>query len=149
VEIVQIVKIRSDQKTKCPQRIRKNVLIRDNYTCRYCGDYAGGIDHVVPLSLISDHHPDNLVACCSRCNSTAGNKLFDSFQEKLKFINDSILRRIRGLRIPIWLAEEYLELGHILRNKIKNTCFICQTENQRQDIARKLKEWNCIPVIHG
>jgi 5-methylcytosine-specific restriction endonuclease McrA len=31
---------------------RKNVLLRDNYSCQYCGVRGGGLtmDHVVPVS---------------------------------------------------------------------------------------------------
>jgi hypothetical protein len=55
------------------KRLRFEVLRRDNYTCRYCGqaapDVALTVDHVVPSALGGSDDPDNLVAACADCNS--------------------------------------------------------------------------------
>ena len=55
------------------KRVRYEVLRRDDYTCRYCGDKAPDvvitIDHVVPTVLGGSDEPDNLVAACKDCNS--------------------------------------------------------------------------------
>jgi len=54
-------------------RLRYEVLRRDNFTCRYCGasapDVVLEVDHVVPVSLGGTDHPRNLVAACVDCNS--------------------------------------------------------------------------------
>jgi 5-methylcytosine-specific restriction endonuclease McrA len=56
---------------------RQKVLVRDNYTCHYCGEDADTVDHRVPRSrylpwfgIGNVHHPWNLVACCRSCNSS-------------------------------------------------------------------------------
>ncbi len=51
---------------------KKNVLLRDDYTCAYCvaqGGYDMTVDHVIPRSRGGSSAWDNLVACCSACNA--------------------------------------------------------------------------------
>ena len=62
-----------------PARVRLNrrsILIRDDYTCQYCGYRGPGltIDHVIPKDRGGKTDWDNLVACCTRCNSKKGNR---------------------------------------------------------------------------
>lgn len=57
-----------------PNRVRYEVLRRDNYTCRYCGakapDVQLDVDAVVPEALGGSHKdPANLVAACKACNN--------------------------------------------------------------------------------
>ena len=59
------------------QRLR--VLKRDGYICAYCGEEANQVDHVIPRSKGGGHELDNLVACCSKCNSLKGAKESGSF----------------------------------------------------------------------
>jgi 5-methylcytosine-specific restriction endonuclease McrA len=57
--------------------IRLIVLARDQYTCYYCNSPAHTVDHVVPVSRSSEaeaYDPNNMVACCSRCNSKRGSR---------------------------------------------------------------------------
>ena len=56
---------------------RKEVFIRDGYTCQYCGRQAGDltIDHVVPKSRGGGHSWDNLVSACKPCNHRKGGRL--------------------------------------------------------------------------
>jgi len=66
---------RSQRKYKA---VRLQVLSRDNHTCFYCNAEADTVDHIVPVSKSDDkseaYNPNNLVACCKRCNSSRGNK---------------------------------------------------------------------------
>jgi 5-methylcytosine-specific restriction endonuclease McrA len=52
---------------------RKNIMLRDNYTCQYCGVHASpeklNIDHVVPKGQGGKSEWTNLVTTCIRCNS--------------------------------------------------------------------------------
>lgn len=54
------------------------VLKRDGYTCHYCGLDANSVDHVLPRSRGGTDDLDNLVACCSSCNSSKGDRFFSS-----------------------------------------------------------------------
>jgi 5-methylcytosine-specific restriction endonuclease McrA len=55
---------------------RKEIFIRDNYTCQYCGrtNIELTIDHVIPRSRGGGHSWDNLVAACKVCNHRKGGK---------------------------------------------------------------------------
>lgn len=49
------------------------VLARDGYVCAYCGQDANTVDHIVSLKHGGDPIAlDNMVACCTRCNSRKG-----------------------------------------------------------------------------
>lgn len=56
-----------------PKRLRFEVLRRDNYACRYCGQVAPNvkltIDHVVPVALGGPDEAGNLVTACEPCNT--------------------------------------------------------------------------------
>jgi 5-methylcytosine-specific restriction endonuclease McrA len=57
---------------------RKNILMRDRYTCQYCQRTAPSaeltLDHVVPRSRAGETTWENLVACCYHCNNRKGNR---------------------------------------------------------------------------
>ena len=67
---------------------RKNILLRDRYTCQFCGRvFPAGeltLDHVIPRSRGGHTDWDNLVACCHACNNLKG--IFElGFAEKPRF----------------------------------------------------------------
>ncbi len=50
---------------------KKNVLLRDDYTCQYCGQQGGSsmtVDHVTPRSRGGPSSWENLVCACVPCN---------------------------------------------------------------------------------
>ena len=57
---------------------RKNILMRDRYTCQYChrtmpsGELT--LDHVIPRSRAGESAWENLVACCHSCNNHKGSR---------------------------------------------------------------------------
>jgi 5-methylcytosine-specific restriction endonuclease McrA len=57
---------------------RKNILMRDRYTCQYCHRIMSSseltLDHVVPRSRAGESAWENLVACCHPCNNRKGNR---------------------------------------------------------------------------
>lgn len=61
-----------------PRLTRRNLCLRDMYTCQYCGkklQYSEStMDHVKPLSKGGKTKWDNVVLCCRPCNSWKGNK---------------------------------------------------------------------------
>jgi len=54
------------------QRLRYEILRRDNHACRYCGatapDVKLNVDHVIPQALGGNDAPTNLVTACTTCN---------------------------------------------------------------------------------
>ncbi len=57
---------------------RKNILMRDRYTCQYCARTLPSgeltLDHVIPRSRHGETTWENLVACCHSCNNQKGNR---------------------------------------------------------------------------
>ena len=58
---------------------RGAVILRDAYTCQYCGDTPGKhgltVDHVVPRCRGGDHSWTNLTTACKRCNHKKGSMI--------------------------------------------------------------------------
>jgi 5-methylcytosine-specific restriction endonuclease McrA len=56
---------------------KKNVLVRDRFTCVYCAKSGKSmtIDHVIPKSKGGKTNFDNCVACCKKCNNQKGIRL--------------------------------------------------------------------------
>ena len=57
-----------------PADLRLAVYMRDGFACLYCGDTLEGgavftVDHIRPRQLGGSHEADNLVTCCSYCNT--------------------------------------------------------------------------------
>ncbi len=64
------------RKQPMPQRLRKQVLERDAYRCRNCGDWHDlAVDHVYPESRGGQATLDNLQTLCRPCNSRKGNRV--------------------------------------------------------------------------
>lgn len=57
---------------------RRNILMRDGFTCQYCGHESNSgdltIDHVVPKVQAGSHDWTNVVACCRTCNMHKGGR---------------------------------------------------------------------------
>ena len=64
---------------------RKNIFLRDNYTCQYCGRTGNlTIDHIIPKSKGGEDIWENVVACCIRCNNKKSDRLPE--EEGMKLI---------------------------------------------------------------
>jgi 5-methylcytosine-specific restriction endonuclease McrA len=67
---------------------RRNVMIRDNHICQYCGaklgKTGGTIDHVVPKARGGQSTYTNCVASCKSCNNQKADKRLDEIGFKLK-----------------------------------------------------------------
>ena len=66
--------IRRKSSLKAPRFSRRGVLVRDNFTCAYCGNYGDTIDHVIPRSMGGGSTYENCVAACGPCNRKKSNK---------------------------------------------------------------------------
>jgi len=74
--VVALVKIvRMVYRSKVPFN-KKNILVRDQYRCAYCGVKTKNltIDHVIPRSKGGKTEFDNCVACCKKCNHKKGSR---------------------------------------------------------------------------
>lgn len=74
---------------RAPQRRillnRKNLLIRDNHSCQYCGRTAQPltVDHIVPKQFGGKDTWENLVIACMPCNNRKANRTPEQAEMKL------------------------------------------------------------------
>lgn len=73
----------------------RKILERDDYVCRYCGldgrasfenALVMRVDFVVPRAHKGKKNPNNLVACCTPCNTIKGTKVYSSLEEAKKYV---------------------------------------------------------------
>jgi 5-methylcytosine-specific restriction endonuclease McrA len=78
-KVPAVVMLKEYQKPKVSARLSKrNVFLRDLYSCQYCGTQCTGdqatLDHVLPLSKGGKTQWTNLVTACKPCNYRKGNQ---------------------------------------------------------------------------
>ena len=74
--ILKLVKlVKSVYKTRVPFS-KRNILVRDNFTCVYCGKVAHKltVDHIIPKSRGGGSTFENCVASCKPCNNKKNNR---------------------------------------------------------------------------
>ncbi|MBT8340134.1 MAG: HNH endonuclease [Desulfatitalea sp.] len=115
--VMKLIKlIRSVYRTHVPFS-KRNVLIRDNFTCGYCASQGGRmtIDHIVPRSRGGPSTFENCVCCCRTCNTRKGSRTPHEARMYLKrrpqhpTIYEFLRLRLRRLGIQDLWAE--LEMG--------------------------------------
>ena len=64
---------------------RKNIMVRDNDQCQYCGakNIPLTVDHIIPRDRGGTVDWDNLVCACLKCNNKKGNRLPEEAQMNL------------------------------------------------------------------
>lgn len=69
---------------------RRTVMIRDNYTCQYCGAQPSKanltIDHVIPKVRNGKTTWDNVVCACKPCNLRKGSKTLQEAKMRLRTV---------------------------------------------------------------
>ena len=86
------------------RKVRASVLSRDGYICAYCGQEANTVDHVVALAKGGQPYDmENLVACCSRCNSRKRDKsgAFFLSQSATPPVSSSVISPLTHSSAPI------------------------------------------------
>lgn len=58
---------------------RRHILVRDKYTCYYCGQYGDTIDHLLPRAKGGHTTPDNCVCACMACNQSKADRDLEEF----------------------------------------------------------------------
>lgn len=73
--VMKLIKvIRLIYKNKVPFS-KKNVMIRDNYQCQYCGSTKElTVDHIIPRSKGGKNNFENCIAACRPCNNKKNNR---------------------------------------------------------------------------
>lgn len=78
---------------------KKNILIRDGYTCQYCGKPGRTIDHVIPKSRGGNGSWNNCVCACSYCNSRKSNRT-------LKEAGMTLLKQPKQPKHFLWVMKK-------------------------------------------
>lgn len=94
---------------------RRNMYIRDNYTCQYCGkqyNYVDlTIDHVIPRCKGGDTSWENCTTACFKCNTHKSDKLLKPITEPIHpswyKINNS--RKFFNIVIPHITWQTYIQ----------------------------------------
>ena len=136
----------STKRPRLLDSIRIDIYERDGGRCRYCGDGAECVDHIVPYSVIFNHDRHNLVACCKRCNSIAGARVFPSFEEKKRFVRlkrEGHPLQEKRVKLPptaVWTIEEITEMSAgWLRGYIYSTAIIVENKEDPRYILANMR----------
>src|SRR5207244_13344256 len=89
------------------KKTRKEVLVRDDHTCQYCGKRGHDLtlDHVIPRHRGGQHTWENVVAACKGCNHKKGGR---TIQES----NMTLARSpFRPPSTPSYLFSSYIRAG--------------------------------------
>lgn len=96
LRLVRYVKIAYEKLHGPPSVSKRGILIRDNYTCGYCGGRAETVDHVMPRSRGGGSTWKNLAAACRSCNNRKSNKTPHEAGMRLLITPYAPKRRISG-----------------------------------------------------
>lgn len=58
------------------RRIRKQILARDKNLCQFpnCESKANAVHHIIPLRLVDEHKPENLISLCKKHHNLVDKK---------------------------------------------------------------------------
>ena len=106
---------------------RKNIFLRDNNTCQYCGKKFSTqeltIDHVIPKCQGGTNRWDNLVCCCVKCNRSKGGRTPE--QANMHLIRKPIKPLFSPtVKITIGKQQKYKDWHHFISDQYWNTPLI-------------------------
>jgi 5-methylcytosine-specific restriction endonuclease McrA len=88
-EVIQLV----DCQRFPPKKVkfsRRNIFLRDNYQCQYCGVKPAmselTIDHVLPRAQGGKTSWENVVLACTSCNTSKGNRTPEQAKMKMRSV---------------------------------------------------------------
>lgn len=136
---------------------------KKDHRCAYCGAKATSADHIYPLvdnckasGNITEIY--NLIPCCSSCNSSKGNKLFDVWYNE-----PDTIARIQSLTSDYAVRKKALQelIGELDKNSSRNAVNLYRNDpavakrvqkvyDMRDDINNRMKayEAECIALAY-
>jgi hypothetical protein len=61
------------------REFRRYIMMRDKYTCYFCGKYGDTLDHLLPRAKGGHTTPVNCVCACNECNQSKADRDADEF----------------------------------------------------------------------
>jgi len=113
--ILRLIKfIRTLFKSRVPFS-KKNVLVRDGFTCTYCGEtnVKLTIDHILPKALGGKSTFENCVAACRSCNNKKGSKtcreskMFPQKRAYAPTISEFLRMRVESLGLKSFIEDMF------------------------------------------
>lgn len=114
-------------------------MIEDSYSfvftfgnsnkCIYCGEPADTVEHLIPWSFISRVYEKDrklkgfCTYACRECNTLAGNRLFFTFEERVKFVSDRLRKKHKKDMTVVWDKSELSELHGNLKKWVRGKNF--------------------------
>jgi hypothetical protein len=101
-------------------------MLIDITSCVYCGQTANTVDHFIPISKETKHQQGQFeVPCCSECNSSSRDRLFETFHEKLSWLLARALlkgrARLETLSLTLPLVDDALK-----HQRPSKGCVVCR-----------------------
>lgn len=79
---------------KCPERVKRRLIIEQTGRCIYCNcslvDAAIEYDHFLPFSYSGSNNENNWVASCRKCNRLKSSRVFRSEADISQFCLEMI-----------------------------------------------------------
>lgn len=86
---------------------RSMILVRDNWTCAYCGKFGDTIDHIVPKSRKGGNTWGNLCVACHSCNEAKADFTPEEIGWKTPVIPKTLVsRRKEAIQAAIYTRLE-------------------------------------------
>lgn len=90
---------------------KKNILIRDDFKCAYCGKHITGangtIDHIMPKSRGGKHTWLNVIASCKPCNNKKDNKT--PSEAGMRLLVQPRVPRLREIMLKRYVVDDRYE----------------------------------------
>lgn len=119
------------ERNRLPESTRTRIFEYDDWQCRYCGEPADEIDHIIPWAYGGGDEDENLVAACRICNGIANDKVFDDFNAKRTHILEERESRKNRARIARDAKCVCVVCGNpIYTSERDATRFLCTSCNQ-------------------
>lgn len=91
---------------------KKNVMVRDDFQCAYCGKKSNlTIDHIIPSSQGGKTDFENCVTACKPCNNLKNDRTPSNARMYLKkkayqpTISEFLMKKVRQLGIDVLLKD--------------------------------------------
>lgn len=110
--VMRLIKvIRMIYKNRVPYT-KKNIMIRDNHTCAYCGSQEQlTIDHIIPIYQGGKSTFENCVTACFPCNNLKNNrtpsqaKMYLQKKPYAPTISEFFIMKMKTLGLEAFLKE--------------------------------------------